>query len=121
MTEDLEERLTREIAAELQAELDHPLGEAEWARIKEEVKERLRAELARPKVEHSPPAEEDFVRFSLNVRAQHFVLAVGVLLLIFTGLPIKFHDSAWARYFFQVISFELSRLLHRVGHRCLWG
>ncbi len=119
--EDLEERLTREIAAELQAELNHPLDESDWMRIKEEVKERLRVELARPKVEHAPPKEEYFVRFNLNVRAQHLVLAVGVLLLIFTGLPIKFHESAWARYFFQVISLELSRLLHRVGASLLMG
>lgn len=123
--EGLEERLAHEIASELQAELDHPLDEADWARIKQEVKERLRAELARRKAEaeQAKPkeAEEYFVRFSLNVRAQHFVLAVGVLLLIFTGLPIKFHESAWAKYFFQVISLELSRLLHRVGASLLIG
>ncbi len=117
----LEERLTHEIAAELQAELDHPLDEADWARIKQAVKERLRAELARRKAEKPTEAEEYFVRFGLTVRAQHFVLAVGVLLLIFTGLPIKFHESTWAKYFFQVISFELSRLLHRVGALLLIG
>jgi cytochrome b subunit of formate dehydrogenase len=123
-----EERLTREIAAELEAELDHPLDEAARARIKEEVKRRLREELARRRAleERRRRAEEKreeyFVRFSLNVRAQHLVLAIGVILLIITGLPIKFHESGWARLFFQLIGgLEVSRIIHRVGASMLIG
>jgi cytochrome b subunit of formate dehydrogenase len=123
-----EERLTREIIAELEAELEHPLDEGDWARIKEEVKRRLREELKRKareerrRREREREEEEYFIRFSLNVRAQHLVLAVGVILLILTGMPIKFHESAWAKLFFRLIGgLDVSQFLHRVGATMLIG
>jgi len=117
-----EEQLAQEIASELEAELDHPLDEEDRARIKEEVKRRLKEELARRRAleerlrAEAKRKEEYFIRFSLNVRAQHMVLAVGVILLIITGLPIKFHESDWAKLLFQLIGgLEVSRIIHRVG------
>ncbi|OGF53361.1 MAG: hypothetical protein A2Z21_07945 [Candidatus Fraserbacteria bacterium RBG_16_55_9] len=43
-------------------------------------------------------------------------MAVSVILLIVTGLPIKFHEAAWAQFFFRLTGgLEAVRIIHRVG------
>jgi cytochrome b subunit of formate dehydrogenase len=113
-----EERLVHELQRELERELDRPLDDAELQRIKELVRAQLEAELRakQRRSEREKEQEEYFVRFSLNVCLQHLVLAIGVILLTITGLPIKFHDSAWAEFIFRHIwSLEINRIIHRVG------
>jgi len=62
------------------------------------------------------PKEEVFERLDLNIRLQHIVLAISCLILIFTGIPIKYHETAWAGFLFQIFGgFQLSRLFHRIG------
>ncbi len=113
---DAEERLVHELQRELEEELSRPLDDAELQRVKELVRAQLKAELRAKQRRLAKEHEEYFVRFSLNVCLQHLVLAVGVILLIVTGLPIKFHDSAWAEFLFRHIwSLEVNRILHRVG------
>ena len=46
-----------------------------------------------------------FYRFCANIRAQHFVLAVSMVLLILSGLPVRFHDST----IFKFVIFLLRR------------
>jgi len=121
--EELTERLSQEINEELQAELDHTLDESDRARIKTEVKERLRKELERRKAleekrrrAQAKRDQEQFTRFSLNIRAQHIILAVGCILLIVTGLPIKFHEAEWAKLFFKLVGgLQVSQVIHRIG------
>jgi formate dehydrogenase subunit gamma len=113
-----EERLVHELQRELERELDRPLDDAELQRIKELVRAQLEAELRakQRRSEREKEQEEYFVRFSLNVCLQHLVLAIGVILLTISGLPIKFHDSAWAEFIFRHIwSLEINRIIHRVG------
>lgn len=111
-----EERLTQELRRELEQELDRPLDEAELQRVRELVRAQLQKELAAKRRRKAATEEEYFVRFSRNFCLQHLVLAISVILLAITGLPIKFHDSAWAEFFFRHIwSLETNRLLHRVG------
>lgn len=120
--EQLTEELQRTLETELEVELDHPLDESDRDRIKQLVKERVRAELLEKKrrleAERGQQAkrEEEFVRFALNVRLQHVVLALGCILLIVTGLPIKFHETTWAEVFFRLTGgLEVSRFIHRIG------
>jgi cytochrome b subunit of formate dehydrogenase len=57
-----------------------------------------------------------FRRFVWNQRFQHLVMAVGVILLMLTGLSLKYHDSAWSHQFFPLIGgFMVSRVIHRIG------
>ncbi|MCX8103708.1 MAG: cytochrome b/b6 domain-containing protein [Candidatus Bipolaricaulota bacterium] len=116
---DSEEQLTRELQRELEQELERPLDDAELRRIKELVRAQIEKELhakSRAAKEKPQEAEEYFVRFSMNFCLQHLVLAIGVILLTITGLPIKFHDSAWAEFIFRHIwSLEVNRIIHRVG------
>lgn len=108
------EKLIHEVEIEKGITLDDEFRE----RLKNEIAEKIKAEIERKKkeVEEKVEEEEYFVRFSLNIRLQHLTLAIGVLLLIITGLPIKFHESKWAELFFEVIGgIQVSRILHRVG------
>ncbi|MGC8916565.1 MAG: formate dehydrogenase subunit gamma [Thermoanaerobaculum sp.] len=59
---------------------------------------------------------EYFERLSLNVRLQHGLMALSVIVLIITGLPLKFHESFWAK---EVIAFlggaDVTPIIQRVA------
>jgi len=61
------------------------------------------------------PAEE-FQRLSLNLRLQHGLMALSVIFLILTGLPLKFHEHGWARFLIGVFGGpDTSPIVHRVA------
>jgi cytochrome b subunit of formate dehydrogenase len=43
-----------------------------------------------------------FYRFTLNERIQHIILAISVVILVLTGMPLKFHDAFWAPYLYAL-------------------
>lgn len=60
--------------------------------------------------------EERFQRFNVSTRVQHAIMAFSVIILIVTGLPIKFHESAISIAFMNAIGgIQVSSLIHRVG------
>ncbi|MCS7229711.1 MAG: cytochrome b/b6 domain-containing protein [Candidatus Kryptonium sp.] len=112
------EKLINEVEKEKGITLDDEFKE----KLKDEIAEKIKVEIERKKREEEKKTksakeeEEYFIRFSLNIRLQHLTLAIGVLLLIITGLPVKFHESKWAELFFNLIGgIQVSRFLHRVG------
>lgn len=117
--EELEEKFIEEIEREEKIEIDEKLKK----KIKREIKEkyikefeRLKKEKEKKEKEEMKKEEEYFIRFSLNVRLQHLILALGVLILIITGLPIKFHEETWAKIFLKLMGgIQVSRELHRIG------
>ncbi len=57
-----------------------------------------------------------FERFSIWVRIQHAILATSVIILMITGLPLKFHDVGISGKILSLLGgVENSRLLHRIG------
>ena len=55
-------------------------------------------------------------RFSLSIRIQHVIMFTSVLILIFTGLPVKFHDAALSRFLIALYGgIETTRFIHRIG------
>ena len=67
-------------------------------------------------VESEPEGQRFFVRLPLALRLQHFVLLSSCIILILTGLPIKFHDTAWAAFMFDLMGgIQSSALIHRIG------
>ncbi len=92
-------------------------------KIKKEVRERLKKEIERElqklkkkKKKEKKEKEEYFIRFSLNIRLQHLILALGCIILIITGLPIKFHEAGWAEFYFKITGgIQVSRFFHRIG------
>ncbi len=55
-----------------------------------------------------------FERLSLNIRLQHGLMALSVLVLIASGLPLKFHEHAWAKAIIDALGGpDSSPLIHR--------
>ncbi len=44
-----------------------------------------------------------FFRFNLDERIQHIIFATSIVLLVLTGMPLKFSDSAWAHYLYPFL------------------
>lgn len=93
---------TEALADRLRAEVD----------VEARRRERALQEASRAPLEKG----REFTRFSLNMRLQHILLFSSCIVLILTGLPIKFHDSAWAAFMFDLMDgIQNSALLHRIG------
>jgi len=55
-------------------------------------------------------------RLDLFVRIQHGSMAISVILLILTGVPVKFHETAWAVSVMSVVGgLEVTGFVHRVA------
>lgn len=63
-----------------------------------------------------------FYRFSLNQRIQHFILAFTVVLLVLTGMPLKFSDASWAPYLYSLFGgIKYAPVVHKVNGAILMG
>lgn len=59
---------------------------------------------------------EWFTRFAPFERFLHFLVVTSFLLLVLTGMPLKFYYTDWARTLFNIIGgAETARALHRLG------
>ena len=138
------ERLQRELEVEVQQQSGIALTPKDKERIKELINkeigqriklrfEELKAEILedlslqkKARIEEAKAAGEVFSRFGKNIRAQHFILAVSMVLLILSGLPVRFHDSVvWKFFMFLIGGIHNSTFLHRVGATglmliCVW-
>ena len=126
---ELEGEIRQTLEAELRGELSQELRERLVARLKAELSEEIQVRIARIKAELEaeilsrgvpvptlPPPPREFERFSMNVRVQHIVLMVSCLILIITGLPLKFHEARISQIFFDLVGgVQMSTLIHRIG------
>ncbi len=122
---ELEGEIRQAVESELREVLDQELRERVVTRLKAELAEEIQARIARVKAEleaeilaravpAAPPREIE--RFSWNFRAQHWVLLASCLILIITGLPLKFHEARLSQLFFDLVGgVQTSTLIHRVG------
>ncbi|MFH1567008.1 MAG: cytochrome b/b6 domain-containing protein [Gemmatimonadota bacterium] len=116
---DLVERVLQERSHHLAADVE-ALARRVRAEAEAEVRRLARAE-AHPVVEETA-AGRHFTRLSLVLRLQHLVLLSSCVVLILTGLPIKFHDTAWAAFLFNAMGgIQNSSLVHRIGAVALAG
>jgi predicted CXXCH cytochrome family protein len=57
-----------------------------------------------------------FLRFRAIDRFCHALLLVGFLVLVATGMPLKFHEAAWAKLVFAALGgAKVAGALHRIG------
>ncbi len=57
-----------------------------------------------------------FFRFTVNQRLQHIILATTVIILVLTGMPLKFHDAFWAGYLYNLFGgITLAPIIHRIA------
>jgi len=60
--------------------------------------------------------DEWFTRFAPFERFLHFLVVTSFLLLVVTGMPLKFYYTDWAKFIFSLIGGpETARMLHRFG------
>src|SRR5665213_816385 len=60
--------------------------------------------------------DEWFTRFAPFERFLHILVVSSFLLLVVTGMPLKFYYTGWAKFIFSVIGGpETARMLHRFG------
>lgn len=99
---ELQEKLTEKLYSDLSLET-------------KELKKRLRKEahLALGK-EKAAEKEEMFVRFNKHFLIQHILMASSVIILILTGLPLKF-PNLLGGIISAIGGIETSRFLHRIG------
>jgi formate dehydrogenase subunit gamma len=89
------------------------------------VRRELAIQRRHEKAEH-PPGEraeaaaggtgEQFERLSLELRLQHALMAISVIGLVITGLPLKFHAHGWAKVIIGLFGGpDISPIVHRVA------
>jgi cytochrome b subunit of formate dehydrogenase len=130
-----QENLEKEIDAVVSAETSG-LDPARADEIREKIRQRVRAELEREerirtaaerraeerrireerrKEKHAGEGQM-FERFNRNFRFQHMVMFSSVIILIITGMPIKFPDFILSRFFINLWGgINNSTLVHRIG------
>jgi len=61
--------------------------------------------------------ERSFERFGKNFRAQHMLMFVSVIILIITGMPLKFPEYNLSKFIIITLlgGLENSTLIHRIG------
>lgn len=101
-----------EIEKELRAQVEEELK----VRLQQTVRKKLLDTRRKKKLEEESKKEEWFQRFSPIFRAQHIVLFSTVILLIVTGLPLKFPESWWAEFLFgELGAFTFAKIVHRIA------
>ena len=65
---------------------------------------------------HAEKDDEWFTRFQPFERFLHFLVVTSFLLLVLTGMPLKFYYTDWARALFGLLGGpQVARILHRFG------
>ncbi len=68
------------------------------------------------KEEKKKEREEMFLRFNIHFRIQHMMLFTSVILLILSGLPLKFPDFSPLSFLVDVFGgIESTRIIHRIA------
>jgi cytochrome b subunit of formate dehydrogenase len=67
-------------------------------------------------LEKAADKTKEFIRFKLNFRIQHFILLISTLILIISGIPLKFPHSGWAKFVINLLGGpDIARQLHHLG------
>ena len=57
-----------------------------------------------------------FFRSTANQRIQHIILATCVIVLVLTGMPLKFHDASWAHYLYALFGgIKVAPIVHKTA------
>ena len=118
LIKDLEKKVDDGIDGEVTEEMVDELM-AQFVKAKEETLEKFLKKKRREEkraLEGVEKQEETFTRFGLNFRIQHMTLFTSVLLLIFTGMPEKFHEAGISGFIINALGgIKVITILHRIG------
>lgn len=128
--EELIQSLTRDILHRAKPLIDPDTDEKELKEVAREISERLNFEAnvalneivtrfaSAPDSERaSEPKERLFQRFGINFRAQHMLMMISTIILIITGMPLKFPELGLSKFIIIDLcgGLENSTFIHRVG------
>jgi cytochrome b subunit of formate dehydrogenase len=116
--EDIKEKVIKEITDKLPEIISRRME-----RVKEEIiRESItlaatsRKELLTLYKKEEKKKEEMFLRFNIHFRIQHMILFSSVILLILSGLPLKFPDFSPVAFLVNVFGgIESTRIVHRIA------
>lgn len=101
------EKIFNRIVSEIKIKIDYAK-----AQTKREAK-KIKKEKAKVK---KVGEEEFFLRFNLHFRIQHMILFTSVIILIITGLPLKFPDIKISHILISLMGgISYTRIFHRIG------
>jgi cytochrome b subunit of formate dehydrogenase len=127
--EQLIQDLTESILDTAQPHFDPSTPREEIAKRAKEITERLQFEAnvalselvtrysrVTPK-EEGPAEERTFLRFGRNFRAQHMLMFTSIVLLILTGMPLKFPEFGISKFMIITVfgGLQNSTLIHRIA------
>lgn len=128
---ELIQALTKTIVEDASRHFDPRTDKAEIERVAAEVAERLQFEsnvalsemvtrfaTPKPRIAPTEPTQErTFLRFGRNFRSQHMLMFISVIILILTGMPLKFPEFAISKFMIVDVfgGLQNSTLIHRVG------
>ncbi|MFH1564095.1 MAG: cytochrome b/b6 domain-containing protein [Nitrospirota bacterium] len=59
---------------------------------------------------------KQYIRLTLNQRIQHLIVLITFFLLVATGLPVRYHDTGWAKFLINLFGgFEMRGIIHRIS------
>lgn len=59
--------------------------------------------------------EKYFFRFNMDLRIQHIILAATVVILVLSGMPLKFSDASWSPYLYALFGgITMAPAVHKV-------
>ena len=57
-----------------------------------------------------------FFKFTATQRVQHITIAICVIVLVLTGMPLKFHDNFWANYIYALFGgIKVAPVVHKIA------
>ncbi len=84
--------------------------------VEQQVQPRVREKMVELLKADESESGRTFRRFNKNILSQHWIMAVSVIILIITGMPIKFADASFSALILKLMGgIEVSRFLHRLG------
>ena len=94
-----ENNVNKKIEQEVEKRLREEVEQLK-SKIREEVTEEYEEKKEEPKETKEPKKEEEefFVRFGLNFRIQHIALLITTIMLILTGIPLKFPKNSVSQF-----------------------
>jgi len=64
--------------------------------------------------------KKHFFRFTMEERIQHIILALSVIILVLTGMPLKFHDLGWASFIYDLFGgIKGAPIVHKIAGTAL--
>lgn len=114
--EDIKEKVINEINEKLPEIIQRRMDRTKEEILRESVNLAIASRKELLALYRKEEKKEMFQRFNIHFRLQHMMLFTSVILLILTGLPLKFPDFSPVAFLVDVFGgIESTRIIHRIA------